>query len=316
MTAAHSKSTNSHKHSSTNANHQEGTAVSASHSKSTTSHKHTSPNAHSNINPEEGVTMNIQSAQTATPVTSAPSPGTATTTTTTTTTPPPAKTPVTSLGAGLLPLPPDISTIPTPPQGYEPTKGANYRGIVPLTAELAILPKVLQDLARFAPTYATVLGSSAPPIDQVVAALTAGGQWSMVRAASAAWDAYCRDQEGSAWRFVKAMMVRLRPSFTLAVKGDATIATTYPSLAELISLKKANAQRAATARKKNKKANADGQPAAHGNAGKARQKKAAKAALAAAEAAAATKEPTPTPAPAPAVPVTPPTTTPPPPVTH
>ncbi|HEY2511405.1 MAG TPA: hypothetical protein VGI39_11140 [Polyangiaceae bacterium] len=204
----------------------------------------------------------------------------------------PVKTATTSLGAGLLPLPPDV-TIPSPPQGYEPTTGAHFRGIAPWTAELVLLPKVLQDLARFAASYTSVLGNTAPPVAQVTEALLVGGQWSSMRSASSAWDLYCRDQEGSAWLLIKGVLDRLRPAFALAVRGDASIATLYPSLAELFGVKKANAAKAASTRKKNAKAEAEGKPATHGGAGKARQKRAEKAALAATTPQAATAAPPP-----------------------
>jgi hypothetical protein len=275
--------------------HGKETQTMSTHSTHTPAHKHVA----TSIN-EEGETMSIQSASTSSPATHA---------TTDSTTAPPAsaaapvvsiaatstsapagtnavKTAVTALGAGLLPLPPNV-TIPSPPQGYEPTNGINFRGIVPWTAELAILPKVLQDLARFMAAYASVLGNTAPPLAQVIQALTAGGEWSTMRAASAAWDAYCRDQEGSAWRLISSVMDRLRPAFALAVQGDASLATMYPSLAELLGIRKASAQKGASVRRKNKKAKADGEPANHGASGKAQEKKAAKAALAAATAAAA-----------------------------
>ena len=242
--------------------------------KSTASHALTSSNQ------KEGDTVSVQSTETAAPVTPSPNDSGAATASP----PTAAKTPATVLGAGLLPLPP-AATTPSPPQGYEPTSGINFRGIVPWTAELVVLPKALQDLARFT-SYASILGGTAPPLAQVTEALTVGGEWSTARAASAAWDAYCRDQEGSAWRLINGMMDRLRPAFALAVKGDATIATTYPSLAELLAVKKANALKGASTRQLNKKAAAEGKPATHGVAGKAREKRAAKAALAAATSAA------------------------------
>ena len=238
-----------------------------SHFKSTASHEHTRSNSASNL--EEGTAMITQSSE-ATAGTASASHGTA-----------PSKAPATSLGAGLLPLPPNI-TLPSPPQGYEPTNGSGFRGIVPWTAELVLLPKALQDLARFASSYASVLGGTAPPHAQLLEALTVGGAWSTMRAASAAWDAYCRDQEGSAWRLINAMMGRLRPAFALAVKGDAEIATLYPSLAELLGLKQATARRGVAARQMNAKAKAEGKPQNHGAAGKARERRALKAAALAA----------------------------------
>jgi hypothetical protein len=252
--------------------HSESTA-----SKSTASHKHTSSSS------KEGDTMTIQALKTSMPAIPSSTDGAAATASS----PVPTaatKTPVTALGVGLLPLPPNV-TIPSPPQGYEPTSGVAFRGVFPWTAEIVLLPKALKDLARFT-TYANVLGGTAPPLALVVEAFTVGGEWSTVRGASAAWDAYCRDQEGSAWRLINALLDRLRPAFALAVQGDASVATTYPSLAELLAVKKVSARKGASARKNNKKADAAGEPTNHGAAGKAREKKAAKEALAAAKAAA------------------------------
>ena len=249
----------------------------------TTHAKSTASKTHASTNQEEGATLSVESTKSVSPTVSptiAPTAATATAVTVPTT----AKTAVTSLGAGLLPPPPDV-TIPSPPQGYEPTTGIQYRGIVPWTAELVLLPKVLQDLARFT-SYASVLGATAPSYAQIVEILTVGNQWSTMRAASTTWDLYCRDQEGSAWRLINTLLERLRPAFALAVQGDASVASTYPSLAELLAVKKANAMKGVSTKQANKEAKAKGEPENHGVVGKKRQKRAEKAALVAQAAAA------------------------------
>ncbi len=273
-----SKSTASHKHSSSNqdANQKEGDDVSTQ-SKSTASHKH-SPSTERPRSRKKVPPCPFKPSSPPRPwipsSAAIPSPPAAVAS------PTPAKASATALGTGLLPLPPD-ATIPSPPPGYEPTTGSHFRGIFPWTSELVLLPKVLHNLARFT-SYASVLGGTAPQLAQLIEALMVGSKWSTMRSASAAWDAYCRDQEASAWRLINGMMDRLRTAFALAVQGDASIATTYPSLAELLAVKKVNARKGVSTRAMNKKAEAEGKPANHGAASKAREKKAAKAALAAA----------------------------------
>ena len=277
MSSAHSKKSAANHET---APHAKGNHAMTTHSKPTVSHKPTSAKKK-----EGDHTMSVESTESVSPVLSPTIASTGAAATSTTAASATAKTPLTSLGAGLLPAPPDV-TIPSPPQGFEPTTGIAYRGIVPWTAELVILPKALQDLARFT-SYASVLGTTVPPYSQLVEILTVGSQWSATRAASSAWDMYCRDQEGSAWRLINALMDRLRPAFALAVQGDASIASTYPSLAELLSVKKVNARKGVSTRQLNKQAKAKGEPETHGVVGKKREKRAAKAALAAANAAAA-----------------------------
>jgi len=149
-----------------------------------------------------------------------------------------------SAAATLIAAPPVDANIPAPPKGYDPTDGTNYRGIQPRKAELVALPSALQDLGRFT-TYAQVLGTTAPAFTQVQASLTVANEWSTMRNASTAWDAYCRDQEGMAWVSVHALLDRLRPSFELAASADAALTTEFTGLSSLLAVKKVIANKAA-----------------------------------------------------------------------
>jgi hypothetical protein len=176
--------------------------------------------------------------------------------------------------------PPADAKIPSVPDGFEPTTGASYRGIQPRTAELVALPLALRDLQRFA-NYSSVIGATAPPLAEVENTFDVTSQWSTMRKASSAWDAYCRDQEGIAWRSMRAMMGRLKPAFDLATKTNPSIGTSYAGLGALLDAKTVSAQKAAATKKKNKQSIAEGKEPTHGEVGKTRQKAAAKAALAA-----------------------------------
>ncbi len=105
-----------------------------------------------------------------------------------------------------------------------------------------------------------------------------------MRNASTAWDLYSRDQEGIAWRAMRATMDRLKPAFLLAAKTNPSVGTSYPGLAALLGAKAVSAQKGAATRKRNRESVAEGKEPTHGIAAKARQKAAAKAALAALEA--------------------------------
>jgi len=226
-----------------------------------------------------------------------------------------------SAAATLIAAPPVDANIPAPPKGYDPTDGTNYRGIQPRKAELVALPSALQDLGRFT-TYAQVLGTTAPAFTQVQASLTVANEWSTMRNVSTAWDAYCRDQEGMAWVSVHALLDRLRPSFELAASADAALTTEFTGLSSLLAVKKVIANKAASTRRLNRKAVAEGKPPIHGAVGKKRKAAADKAAGAAASAVAAggaaappastvvtaaAAQPLPVTTPAPAVTLSPPT---------
>jgi len=181
---------------------------------------------------------------------------------------------------GFIAPPPATANIPSVPDGFEPTNGTSYRGLVPRTSELVALPLAIQNLLSFT-DYAALIGATAPPLAEVLQTFQVSNEWSSMRNASSAWDAYSRDQEGVAWRAMRAIMTRLKPAFALAVKTNPSVATTYAGLASLLGAKVVSAQKGAATRKKNNEEVADGKTPTHGKAAKARQKAAAKAALAA-----------------------------------
>jgi hypothetical protein len=176
--------------------------------------------------------------------------------------------------------PPAGATIPAIPAGFEPTNGANYRGTQAQKAELVALPHALADLRSFA-SYPAILGAAAPSLAELVQAFDVSNQWSTMRNASSAWDAYCRDQEGLAWMVMRALMDRLKPAFLLAVRTNPSLASTYAGLAAFLGAKTVTAHKSAATRKRNKKNVAEGKLPTHGQVGKAHTKAAAKAALAA-----------------------------------
>jgi hypothetical protein len=156
----------------------------------------------------------------------------------------------------------------------------NYRGSLPRGAELAAATTALQDLARFTPTYAATLGSTAPPLDHFIEALTVASGWTSLRAESSAWDAYCITQEGMAWQAFRPLLDKLVAAFKLAVDSNKALLSEYPGLATLLGAKAQIAQKAASTRRLNNKAVAEGKLPYHGLVGKKRQRQAEKAAVA------------------------------------
>jgi hypothetical protein len=137
----------------------------------------------------------------------------------------------------------------------------------------------VKNLAQFA-SYARVMGPCAPPFEETLALFTVVNQWSAMRTASSAWDAYCADQEGLAWATLRPVMQSMRPMFEAAIKVDPTLAVKLPSLVTLLGARTAIAMKGAAARQRNRQAKAKGEPQTHGKAGKARKREAEKAALA------------------------------------
>ena len=228
--------------------------------------------------------------------------------------PPPAPQPAGGIGSapiagspGFLPAPPPITGIPSPPAGFVANNVMDFRGVLPRTSELNALPIAVKELAAFS-DYAQVLGATAPPLAQVQPVCTITNEWSATRTESAAWDEYCRTQEGIAWSILRPMMNQLRPAFELAATLDATLAGRFPGLTTLLGAKKAIAKKAAATKKKNKPQKSAGQTPTHGKVGKKATKAAEKAALAAQQKAAAAPPPTAT--------ITPPATPPPAAPTH
>lgn len=178
--------------------------------------------------------------------------------------------------------PPPLTTIPSAPDGITNTNGQDYVAALPKNLELAAMPDVIEELARFA-NYAQVFGLTAPPLTYVTQTAAAAAAWSAMRVKSAAWDTYARSQEGAAWNDFRGIMNSMRPALALAVTADATIARQYPAMVRLFGAKSVIAQRSAATRAANKASEAKGEPPKRGKlAKKARRLKSAAATLAAA----------------------------------
>jgi hypothetical protein len=198
--------------------------------------------------------------------------------------------------------PPSDALIPAVPSNFVPESGTTYRSVAPKKAELVALPLAVSDLKKFS-DYAQVLGATAPPYAEILQTFDVTNQWSSMRTSSLAWDVYGRDQEGICWTVMRPGMESLKSSFDLAAQRDPSLLAKFPGLAALLGVKKVIAVKAASTRRANKKAVAEGKPATHGQAGKKRAKAADKAIVAAANAAA--KTPVEVSAPAPTAPVAP-----------
>ncbi len=217
--------------------------------------------------------------------------------------PAPATTAV-AVASGAPPLiflqpPPADAKIPVAPSGAAQPNASNYRSVIPKTTELAALPAAVENLKRFT-NFAQVFALSGLPYAQVLQAFDVGNQWSTMRKATAAWDAFSMMEEGLAWGTIRSLMDRLGPLWDIATAADPSLAATNPALATLFSAKKAIAQKAVSTKKLNKEAIARGEEPTHGVVGKRRQKKAQKALAAAAKAAGLTTTPAVASSPAPA----------------
>ncbi len=91
----------------------------------------------------------------------------------------------------------------------------------------------MKNLALFT-SYTQVMGTSAPSYAETLALFTVVYQWSSMRTASSAWDAYCVDQEGLGWATLRPVMASLRPLFEAAMKANPTLAAKLPALGTLL----------------------------------------------------------------------------------
>ena len=185
-------------------------------------------------------------------------------------------------------LPPPTANIPAPPQGFVPTNGTDYRGLLPRKTELAVLPDAvteLQDFVNFAQTF----GKTMPAFPIVVGILNAAMQWSSMRAKSSEWDLYCRTQEGLAWRDARGLIATMKPAFTMATSVDASIASDNPSVARLLDANSTIAKRSAATRKANRQAKLEGKAPTAGEAASQEKKVAKEVTKAEAEATPSTK---------------------------
>ena len=250
--------------------------------KKTVSHAHVSPSHASNVSIQEvpmttkkiashaHVSPSVPQPQGETPAVPTPAevaPHLAT---------PPA--PVAATATVALAPPPSNAVIPAVPSDYVPQSGVTYRSVAPKKTELLVLAAAVKNLAEFA-SYTQVMGPYAPPYAETLALFTVVYQWSSMRTASSAWDAYCVDQEGLGWTTLRPVMERLRPLLELAVKADPTLLVKLPALATLLGARTAIARKAVATRQRNRQSKARGEPQTHGKVGKTRKRAEEKAAL-------------------------------------
>jgi hypothetical protein len=181
-------------------------------------------------------------------------------------------------------IPPATMNIPSPPAGFVPTNGDDYRGVMPRKSELLVLEDVVTELEN-SKDFTAIFGRTLPSVAIIIGLFNGGAQWSSTRAKASAFDAYCRAQEGLVWIDLRNLMAKIKPVFEQAVSSDSSLAGEFPALGRLLGAQSAIAQRGAATRKANKAAEAKGEPVVRGKAAKAKTKAAEKAALAAQNAA-------------------------------
>ena len=235
---------------------------------------------------EHEVTMttevsSVPSAPQAAPVASPPTAVAAASVTSTS--PPAGGVAVSSAGslATFLTPPPAGASIPPVPSSFVPENGTNFRGVAPKKAELIALPLAVADLQKFT-NYASVVGSTAPPYEEILATFGVTNQWSSMRTAASAWDIYSQVQEGICWTAMRPSMESLKSAFELAVSRDPSLLTRFAGLSSLLGAKASIAKRAAATKRLNKKAVAEGKAPTHGAVGKRRLKATNKAIVASA----------------------------------
>jgi hypothetical protein len=129
--------------------------------------------------------------------------------------------------------------------------------VAPKKTELRVLAAAMNNLAQFA-SYAQAMGPYAPSYEETIALFTVVHQWSAMRTARSAWDAYCVDQEGLGWATLRPVMTRLGTLFDIAVNADPTLLVTL---------------------QRNKQSKAGWEPRTHGRSGKTSKRAEEKAAL-------------------------------------
>jgi hypothetical protein len=169
--------------------------------------------------------------------------------------------------ATLLQGPPDV-VVPTPPSTFDPENAPTTSSAAfPRKEELAALDAAITELGAF-PEYAEVLGKTAPPVAQVIAALTVAMKWSAMLASSRAFTSYVQAQTGVTWQAARVLLEGVKARFQIASAGDPTLVSKYPALVRLLGAARVVAAKGASTKKANQKAQADGKPAVHGKTGR------------------------------------------------
>ena len=192
----------------------------------------------------------------------------------------------TATAATLLQGPPDV-TVPTAPTSFDPANApVTPATTFPRKEEIAALDAAISELEAFS-EYAEVLGKTAPPATQLIAALTAALKWSLMLASAKAFTSYVQAQTGVTWQATRLLLEGVKAPFQLASARDQTLVSKFPALVRLLGAAKVIAAKGAAVRKANSEAKANGGPPVHGKAGRR-----LKAAMKVVAAAAATDPPT------------------------
>ena len=186
--------------------------------------------------------------------------------------------------------PPDV-VLPSPPAGYVPVTGADLRGYRPLQSELATVGDAVAEI-QSVPSWTDIFGITAPPPGEIAPRLQVASDWTALLAASNAWTAYVKSQEGMAWKDALLSMESLKAPFQLASTASPALLKQYPALARLLGAKTVVAKRGATTRATAAKTTAANNASAVAAAATAAQIKAATDAAVAAATAGAAPAPT------------------------
>jgi hypothetical protein len=185
--------------------------------------------------------------------------------------------------------PPDV-VLPSPPAGYVPVTGADLRGYRPLQSELATVGDAVAEI-QSVPSWTDIFGITAPPPGEIAPRLQVASDWTALLAASNAWTAYVKSQEGMAWKDALLSMESLKVPFDLASAASPAVLNRYPALARMLGAQKVVAKRAAQTRARSAKATAATNATAVATAATAQKVRAATDAAVAATAAAAATAP-------------------------
>lgn len=128
-----------------------------------------------------------------------------------------------------------------------------FSGCYPHKSELAAAPGVVTDLVKFV-DYGVTLGTSAPPVAAVTAAINVALQWRAMRDSTETWDTYVRAEDAMAWQAAMTYLGDIKPLFLIAVSKNPSLVMTYPWLAQMFDAPKVSARQAKVTRKKNAKA--------------------------------------------------------------
>jgi hypothetical protein len=170
----------------------------------------------------------------------------------------PAATPG-ATGSGVAVRSPPQVAIPPVPAGFVPVPLASLRGFRPMATEVKAVSAAVTELQGMT-DYGAIFGITAPPVDQVIQLLQVAEQWTELLAASSAWEAYVKSEEGVAWKDALQVVEKLKTPFQLATTANPALSARLPELAKLLGASKAAAKKGSSTKSKNQ-ATADTPPA-------------------------------------------------------